>query len=275
MALQEETTSDTRRLIELGVLVALVVAFMVVSAVIHHESLAEGKDTAKVIGIILAAGLTLIMYSFLYRDNPLFKVAENLYVGVTLGYGAIITWRQALRPEVYDPLFNAPTTGALLDALLHRTVPIVLGLLLLTRLSRKRGWLSRYSYGLMVGWGAGVGIALTTHSYILKQLEAAVAPLQAAVAQGAPAPTSAWAWALQTVFPIAGALIVLIGTVSVLFYFFFSVEHKRVGRAVSQIGIWFLMVSFGASFGYTVMGRISLLIGRVRFLLFEWLQLPQ
>ena len=274
MALQEETTSTTRRTIELSVLVAIVVAFLVVSIVIH-KPFGEDVEYAKVIGIILAAGLTLIMYSFLYRDNPLFKVAENLYVGVTLGYGAIITWRQALRPEVYDPLFNAPTNGALLDALLHRTVPIVLGLLLLTRLSRKRGWLSRYSYGLMVGWGAGVGIALTTHSYILKQLEAAVAPLQATMAQGAAAPAFSWAWALQTVFPIVGSLVILIGTVSVLFYFFFSVEHKRVGRAVSQIGIWFLMVSFGASFGYTVMGRISLLIGRVQFLLFEWLQLSQ
>jgi len=273
MALQEETISPMRRTIELSVLVALVVAFLIVSLVIQ-KPFEEDADHAKVIGIILAAGLTLIMYSFLYRDNPLFKIAENLYVGVTLGYGAIITWRQSLRPEVYDPLFNAPTSGALLDAILHRGVPIVLGLLLLTRLSRKRGWLSRYSYGLMVGWGAGVGIAVVTHSYILKQLEAAVAPLQAAAAQGAAAPTG-WAWVLQTVVPIVGALVVLIGTVSVLFYFFFSVEHKRVGRAVSQVGIWFLMVSFGASFGYTVMGRLSLLIGRVRFLLFEWLTLPQ
>jgi hypothetical protein len=32
------------------------------------------------------------------------------------------------------------------------------------------------------------------------------------------------------------------------------------------VGIWVLMVAFGASFGYTVMARISLLIGRVEFL---------
>ena len=50
---------------------------------------------------------------------------------------------------------------------------------------------------------------------------------------------------------------------------------KGIGKAVSRVGIWFLMIAFGASFGYTVMGRLSLLIGRVQFLLFEWLKLPQ
>ncbi|MCY2924134.1 MAG: hypothetical protein NT031_01620, partial [Planctomycetota bacterium] len=74
---------------------------------------------------------------------------------------------------------------------------------------------------------------------------------------------------------VAGAAAVLIGTVCVLFYFFFSVRHGKLGAGVSKIGIWFLMISFGASFGYTVMGRLSLLIGRVRFLLFDWLNIPR
>ena len=63
------------------------------------------------------------------------------------------------------------------------------------------------------------------------------------------------------------------GVVTVLVYFFFSVEHTgAIGRA-SKVGIWFLMVSFGASFGYTIMARLSLLIGRVTFLTGDWLQL--
>ena len=45
-----------------------------------------------------------------------------------------------------------------------------------------------------------------------------------------------------------------------LVYFFFSVEHTGASRMVcSRIGIWVLMITFGASFGYTVMGRIALL----------------
>jgi hypothetical protein len=67
-------------------------------------------------------------------------------------------------------------------------------------------------------------------------------------------------------------LVLIIGVISALIYFFFSMEHKGVifgGGA--KLGIWVLMISFGASFGYTVMARISLLIGRMQFLMGDWL----
>jgi hypothetical protein len=270
-----EIPGKKRQAIELGAMVLLIVVFLTVSLIVQNP-FAEGADPREAVGTILAAGLTLIMYSFLYRDNPLFKIAENLYVGVALGYGAVITWQQSLRPEVYEPLFSAVTRDALIDALLHRTVPIILGLLLLTRLSRKHAWLSRYAYALMIGWSAGLGIQVVTHTYILQQLYAAVAPFQDAVTQQTPEmEVFSQDWFLVVALPVFGAVVVMIGTVAVLFYFFFSIEHKRAGGVVSRVGIWFLMVSFGASFGYTVMARLSLLIGRVQFLLFDWLKLPR
>ena len=70
------------------------------------------------------------------------------------------------------------------------------------------------------------------------------------------------------------SLLLMLGVVSVLCYFFFSAEHKKALGAASRVGIVFLMVSFGASFGYTVMARVSLVIGRFQFLLGEWLGLP-
>jgi MYXO-CTERM domain-containing protein len=59
------------------------------------------------------------------------------------------------------------------------------------------------------------------------------------------------------------AIIILIGVGSVLFYFFFSIEHSGPGKLVARTGIIFLMIAFGAAFGYTVMARMSLLIGRL------------
>ncbi len=271
MALMENnTTSQTRRTIELIVLVTLVIVFLIVSLLRQNPFGAE--DLRKTIGIIIAAALTLIMYSFLYRDNPLFKVAENLFVGVALGYGAIITWRESLLPEVVDPFFRAPTWAAFWSTVVTRSVPAVLGVLLVTRLSRRISWLSRYSYGLLVGWGAGFFIFAVTDSNILNQLYAALVPLQKGLAHQEQ--LFSGAWFLHVVLPLAGAAVVLIGTVSVLFYFFFSVEHKHGGQVVSHVGIWFLMVSFGATFGYTVMGRLALLVDRFQFLLFRWLALP-
>jgi len=54
----------------------------------------------------------------------------------------------------------------------------------------------------------------------------------------------------------------LIGVISGLVYFFFSKEHTGTVGKISKVGIYFLMIKFGASFGFAVMGRISLLIGR-------------
>ncbi len=66
-------------------------------------------------------------------------------------------------------------------------------------------------------------------------------------------------------------IIIVTGVVCGLVYFFFSKAHTGVVGGAANVGITLLMVAFGASFGYTVMARISLLIGQTQFLLFEWL----
>jgi hypothetical protein len=68
-----------------------------------------------------------------------------------------------------------------------------------------------------------------------------------------------------------GNLLLVAGLVCTLIFFFFSKEHKGALGGTARVGIYFLMVSFGASYGYTVMARVSLLIGRVMFLLDDWL----
>ena len=69
------------------------------------------------------------------------------------------------------------------------------------------------------------------------------------------------------------ALVLIVGVLSALVYFFFSVEHKGFVGKTANLGIWFLMITFGAAFGYTVMGRIALLAIRLEFLLDDWLWL--
>lgn len=273
-----ESISPVRRGLERIALIALVLGFLVVTYVVHFHG-RDAQDASemplrKLLGVIIAAGLTLVMYSFLYRDNPLFKIAENLFVGVALGYEAIIVWKQSLRPEIVDPLFRAPTQAAFWSELGARAVPILLGVLLMTRVAKKYGWLSRYSYAVIIGWSAGLGIFLEADSRILRQLKAALAPLQKSVsAEARNLEVFSGVWFSQVALPIVGEIVVLVGTVTVLFYFFFSVEHKRLGRATSKTGISFLMVAFGAMFGYTVMGRLALLIQRVDFLLRDWLDI--
>ena len=61
--------------------------------------------------------------------------------------------------------------------------------------------------------------------------------------------------------------LIFVGVICTLTYFFFSVEHRGLVGGISKVGVIFIMVGFGAAFGNTVMGRVSLLIGRVTFLI--------
>lgn len=202
-------------------------------------------------GVIVAAGMTLALYSFLYKDNPLFKFAEHVFVGVAAAY----VFGQYWYPTIYGELiaeWTDPGEGETPNRWL--LAPTVLGLLMLTRFSLRFGWLSRYAFAFFVGLGAGWTIPRYISSFILAQIEPTLQPLT---------------WSVEGL----NLLIVLVGVVGVLVYFFFSVEHTSTAGHISKVGIWFLMVSFGASFGYTIMARVSLLIGRVTFLLEDWLHL--
>ncbi len=206
-------------------------------------------------GTILAAGITLALYSSLYKDNPLFKIAEHLYVGVVAAYELAQVWYQNILADVINPLVESSPDGKSKWLVL---VPTVLGLFLMTRFIGKGVWLSRLSFAFIVGLGAGLAIPRKIASFILQQIGPSLLPL--------------WSGPAGLTWGTLDTVLVLVGVVSVLVYFSFSVEHKGVVGGVSRVGIWFLMISFGASFGYTVMARLSLLIGRVSFLLEKWLQ---
>ena len=273
-------------------------------------------DWTATAGLITAAFITFAMYSFLYRDNPLFRAVENLFVGLGLGVSFYIVWFFILKPTVFDPFVMPildPNTRVPSDQWLL-LVPIALGVMMLTRISGEHGWISRYPIAFLVGYGAGFSIQPTIHSLILKQVETTMEPvamplvawlvvgvatlafiggaylaskggrlgLALKIAGGA----LAVAYVLARVTPMlmnrpgiegafegVDAILVMLGVVSVLCYFFFSAEHKGALGAMSRLGIIFLMVSFGASFGFTVMAREALVIGRLQFLLGDWLGL--
>lgn len=196
------------------------------------------------IGAWVAVGFSLCMYSFLYKDNPFFKFGEHVFVGVSVGYLLTITYYQVMTNKLYVPMMQQGKWWLV--------VPAFLGLLLLARFIPSIAWLSRISFAFLLGISSGVAIPRQISSFILKQVEGTLKPL-VTVGDGR-----------VTWVTLAGinALLVLIGVVSVLFYFFFSIEHRGAVRRVARVGIYFLMVSFGAAFGYTVMARMSLLIGR-------------
>ncbi|OGX14066.1 MAG: hypothetical protein A3K11_03055 [Nitrospirae bacterium RIFCSPLOWO2_12_FULL_63_8] len=204
-----------------------------------------------IFGAWVATGLTLFILTFLYEDNPLFKIAEHLYVGVSVGYAIVKTYDTVVIRLIYEPMVKQGDWSLL--------VPLVIGSLMLARYVPKAAWMSRIAFAFVVGVGSGLAIPRVISSYILKQIEDTVRPLVSLATDG----STTFTYSLLDPASNLNAIVLLIGVVSVLFYFFFSVEHTGPGKVVARTGILFLMIAFGAAFGYTVMARMSLLIGRL------------
>jgi hypothetical protein len=209
------------------------------------------------IGIWLAAILTLAIYSFLYKDNPVYRVAESLLVGVSVGFLLVVTFDTTLIPKAIDPLVANFSGNIKFLSLLFILIPVILGLLMFARFVPRFAWLSRVALALYIGFGAGASIPANMQSLILKQIEATIRPFLTI--------NSAWG--------LFNAFVILLGLISTICYFFFSKAHTGKFGYVAKTGTYFLMIFFGATFGYTVMARISLLIGRITFLLKDWLHL--
>ncbi|MFH1891668.1 MAG: hypothetical protein ABIK83_03180 [Candidatus Zixiibacteriota bacterium] len=188
------------------------------------------------LGTLVALVLTLLIFSFLYRENPFYRFAEYLLVGISVGYYLVIISRNTIYPLVINKLFLRGEMIVL--------VPVILGLMMFARLNRRWAYMSRLPLSLMIGFGAGISIPAMLQARILKQMSAS----------------------MQSLFTING-IIILVGIVTTTAYFFFSRKQEGFYGEFTKLGTYFLMVFFGATFGYTVMSRISLLIGRLEFIL--------
>jgi hypothetical protein len=190
----------------------------------------------------------------------LYKIAEHLFVGVSLGYYVALTYHEAVLPKIVYPLFS-PEKVDLERPDYVVILPVLIGLLWFARFIPGWGWLTRVPMTTVVGYGSGVSATAAIHGILLPQLKGTLLPV---VVRGEAGGVDGWL--------SLGNAVIIAGVICVLAYFYFSREHRGLLGGMSRIGIYFLMMAFGASFGYTVMARISLLIGRIEFLWFDWLR---
>ena len=227
------------------------------------------------IGIWIAALLTLAILSFLVRDNPAYKVAESVLIGASAAYWMVdATWstlvpsllgnlapdftRQWIMPGL--PVSETPGTDFALAL-----VPLALGIMLLWRLAPRGAWIAVWPLALVIGTFAGMRLIGHIESDLVAQVESSMRPLVVMHprAYGANPGIDVGA----TILSLVG----IVGVLTVLVYFFFSLEHRGLVGKTARVGIWYLMITFGAAFGLTVMGRITLLSARFEFLFKDWL----
>ncbi len=223
----------------------------------------------RTIGLWAAALFTLAVFSFLFGDNPFYKIAESVLVGVSAAYWMVIAFWDVLVPNLFGKLWPAMVqawampglSGAEAEVDLTYIVPLVLGGMLLWRLSPKGSWIARWPLAFIIGTTAGLRLVAFLHGDFLAQIRNTILPVVVLGAGG---------------FDFWGSvqnLLIVVCVLCTLAYFFFSFEHKGAVGVAAKVGIWVLMITFGAAFGYTVMGRIALLAIRFEFLLDDWLWL--
>ena len=231
-----------------------------------------------IFGAWVAVFLTISIFSFLYKDNAFYKIAEHLFVGISAGYWMSMFFWTQIQPNlfgrlwpsihysdsgiwyrIYDflgffasPVFPDGGIDKGHDIHIIYIIPLILGIMMLLSLKKSFSWMARWGIAYTVGMAAGLRAYGYLSSNVLGQVRGTIMPI------------------VNTELPffdLVGAshfnnFIILIGTITGLLYFYFSKEHKGSFGKLTKIGVYFLMISFGASFGFAVMGRISLLIGR-------------
>jgi hypothetical protein len=224
----------------------------------------------RTVGLWISAFFTLAVFSFIYRDNVFFKIAESVAVGVSAGWAMASAgvW-EAIIPKLLANLAPGTMRAWALPSLPKDQspnslylVPLVLGIMLLWRLAPRGGWIARWPLAFIVGTFAGIKLISFLDADFVNQIRSTLIPLFVVTAENR---IDLWS-SLRN----SG---VILGVVSCLTYFFFSIQHRGIAGKLARVGVWYLMITFGASFAFTVMGRIALLAARIEFLFDDWLWL--
>lgn len=204
---------------------------------------------------IIAFLLTLMVLSYLIGDNPLFRIAIYIFVGVTAGYVAVVAWWQVLWPNLLVPLVTGSVTQR---AVL--LVPLLLGAMLLMK-----GWptltrLGMPAMGLLVGAGAAVAMAGAVTGTILPQVNATIGAFDATK--------------FTSVESFVDAFVILAALLATLVYFHFgartdpdgSVRRFRLLELTAYAGSIFVAITLGVLFAGIYSAALTAFIERLHFL---------
>src|ERR1041384_1855190 len=161
----------------------------------------------EIISALVGFLLTLLVFSYLIGDNPLFRIALYLFIGISSGYAAVVVWHAVLLPRLFLPILSMGP-GQLLPVI----VPLGLSVSLLAKLSARISWLGSFAMALLVGVGAATALSGAVIGTLIPQSRAAMDAFSS--------PT--FERLLQGIFMLAG-------TALTLAYFQFSARRAADG----------------------------------------------
>ena len=199
-------------------------------------------------GVWLSAFFILAIFSFAFKQNPLFKLAEHIFVAASVGYAVSLAVSNIQRFAV-TPISRGDAVSL---------IPCVLGVLLYFQYSSRYYWISRYGTAFLVGITMVVSFRASIKASFISQIAMAITPLMQ-----------------PDILADISGLVTLAAFVTVTYFFVFTVPRAHRGRLgkIAIAGRYFIMAALGGSFGNTVVTRMKLLIGQLLYLLSDWLGL--
>jgi hypothetical protein len=219
------------------------------------------------LSIITAGFCTISIYSFLIKENQIFRFFEHIFIGIAAGLLPILSLRNFLYPNILAPLFDVDrvvfpdgtSPAPYNNYLLFYSIPLLFGTLYYFIYSKKYNWLAKVVIGFTLGASAGLAFKAFFNE-VIPQIISSFKPLVVFDE----ARSINW-------FESINNCIFIFTLGAVFFYFFFSFKSESRGaHAVRVSGRYLMMICFGAFFGSTVMARMALLVERVQFLIDDW-----
>lgn len=203
--------------------------------------------------------LTLMIFSYLIGDNPLFRVAVYIFIGVSSGYAASVIWHQVLVPKLFGS-FQTVDPGNVTQ-LIFMIVPLVLCISLLAKLSPRIAWIGSFAMAVLVGVGAAAAIGGALLGTLIPQARASMAALDF---RSAASGTDAFLGLIE-------GTVMLAGTVFTLASFQFSAsrapdgtaKQNRILEIIAWIGRIFIAITLGVLFAGVYMAALTAMIERL------------
>jgi hypothetical protein len=224
-------------------------------------------STLDLVGTIVAALLTVMVLSYLAGDNAFFRLAMYLFIGVAAGYAGSIAWHNVLMPGLVDPLFAQGLTEIFMpSSIVTLIIPWLLVLLLLLKVSPTTSRYGGLPVALLVGVGAAVVVGGGITGTLIPQSLAAMDTLDPFAEVPLTGETG-----LER---MANVVVMLVGTISTLMYFRFSVRRGPTGEAsrsrfselIVNVGRMFIALTFGVMYAGALAATIVVLAERIQFL---------
>jgi hypothetical protein len=200
--------------------------------------------------------LTLMVFSYLIGDNPLFRIAVYLFIGVASGYAATVIWHYVLVPKLFQPL-----TARDPNQLLLAIVPLMFSLSLLTKLSPRISWIGNFAMAVLVGVGAAAAVGGALLGTVVPQVQASIDAFDwRAAGSGADA--------VRMLFE---GTVMFFGTVLTLASFHFSARRSADGSPqrnsilewIAWLGRIFIAITLGVLFAGVYMAALTAMIERL------------